>query len=72
MDPQEISKKPAQASEMRRAWFDFVRKTRQKLSKKKKENVSHRDAMKAASTGWVAEKAKILRKKKREAKKNAS
>ena len=56
---------------MRKAWFEFVRKTRQKMTKAKREKVSHRDAMKAASVGWAAEKAKILRRQKREAKKNA-
>ena len=71
MEPTEKPKKTAPASEMRKAWFDFVRKTRQKLTRSKKEKVSHRDAMKAASVGWAAEKAKILRRQKREAKKNA-
>ena len=47
---------------MRKAWFDYVRKTRVKLSRGKKEKCSHRDAMKAASEGWVLQKVKVARK----------
>ena len=72
MENEQKSVKTAQASEMRKAWFDFVRKTRQKMARVTKEKVSHRDAMKQASSGWAAEKAKIIRRKKREAKKNAT
>ena len=56
---------------MRKCWFEHVRKTRKKLSKGKKELVSHRDAMSKASVTWPKEKAKIERKLKREAKKLA-
>lgn len=56
---------------MRQHWFEHVRKTRVRMSKKKKEPVSHRDAMKAASVSWAKEKAKIERAQKRAAKKNA-
>ena len=56
---------------MRKAWFEHVSKTRRKLSKAKKEAVSHRDAMSAASQTWAVEKARIERKLKREAKKAA-
>ena len=56
---------------MRQHWFEHVRKTRVRMSKKKKEPVSHRDAMKAASVSWAKEKAKIERAQKRAAKKSA-
>ena len=69
----ESSEQPStsNASAMRKEWFEFVRKTRVKMSRGKKEKASHRDAMKAASAGWVTEKAKIIRKKAREAKRAA-
>ena len=70
MENEEPKKKTA-SCEMRKEWFEFVRKTRTKLSRLRKENVSHREAMKEASTGWAAEKAKIIRRKAREARKNA-
>ena len=57
---------------MRSAWQDFVRNTRVKLNRKKKkgeEQVGWRQAMKIASEKWPAEKIKIERKRKREAKK---
>ena len=54
---------------MRQHWFDHVRRTRVKLTKKTKENVSHREAMKVASDSWQAEKQKIQRSIKRAAKK---
>ena len=56
---------------LRKEWFKWVAKTRKKMQRGNKETVAHRDAMKAASVGWAAEKAKILRRQKREAKKNA-
>ena len=56
---------------MRQHWFEHVRKTRVRMSKKKKEPVSHRDAMKEASVSWPKEKAKIERAQKRAAKKKA-
>ena len=64
-------KSSSNASVMRKEWFEFVRKTRVKMSRGQKEKASHREAMKAASAGWVAEKAKILRKQAREAKRVA-
>ena len=64
-------KKKTASNEMRRAWFDFVRKTRGKLSKGKKEKCSHREAMKAASAGWVAEKQKVAKRLARAKKKAA-
>ena len=56
---------------MRQHWFDHVRRTRVKMTKSSKENVSHREAMKIASDSWPAEKAKVERSMKRAAKKKA-
>ena len=50
---------------MRNRWFEFVAQTRRKLSRKEKREVSHRDAMKAASALWPKEKLKILNRLKR-------
>ena len=52
---------------MRKFWFEHVRKTRKKLSKGKKDQATHRQAMAAASVTWPKEKAKIERRLKREA-----
>ena len=41
------------------------------MSRGKKEKATHREAMKAASSGWATEKAKILRRQAREAKRAA-
>ena len=57
---------------MRQHWFDHVRRTRVKLTKKTKENVSHREAMKVASESWQAEKQKIQRSIKRAANKKSN
>ena len=54
---------------MRQEWFEHVRKTRAKMSRGKKEPVSHRLAMQHASTTWGDAKVKIERRNKREAKK---
>ena len=54
---------------MRTAWFDHVRKTREKESRGKKDKVTHREAMKLASTTWPGIKAKLQRKAERERKK---
>ena len=61
--------KPPKASVMRKAWFEYVRKTRVKMSRGQKDKATHRQAMKEASTGWPAEKAKLSRKLAREEKK---
>jgi len=53
---------------LRQEWFLYVAKTRKRMSRKSKEDVSHRDAMKEASTSWPNEKKKLLRKIKREQK----
>ena len=51
MENEQATPKKTACNEMRKAWFDYVRKTRAKLSRGKKEKCSHRDAMKAASEG---------------------
>ena len=56
---------------LRVEWFDHVRKTRKKLCKETKEAVSHRDAMKAASTTWPEVKSKLTKKVEREKRKAA-
>ena len=61
MENEQIPKKKASSNEMRKAWFDYVKKTRAKMSRGKKEKCSHREAMKAASQGWVTEKVKVAR-----------
>ena len=59
------------ATSMRKEWFEHVKRTRVKMSKKSKTPVSHRDAMKAASDTWADAKAKIERSNKRKARKTA-
>ena len=54
---------------LRSDWFAHVNKTRKKMSRGSKEQVPHRAAMKAASITWPKEKEKLLRKRRREAKK---
>ena len=72
MENEQVTAKKTTCNEMRKAWFDYVRKNRAKLSRGKKEKCSHRDAMKAASEGWVLEKVKGARKIPREKKKVAN
>ena len=67
---EESDSKP-KCSEMRKAWFEHVRKVRVKMSRGQKGKVSHRAAMTQASLTWADEKAKLLRKQKREARKRA-
>ena len=47
---------------MRNHWFEYVAKTRKKLSRGKKGGVSHREAMREASQTWPAFKKKLLNK----------
>ena len=54
---------------MKKAWFDHVATTRKKMSRKSKNLVSHREAMKASSITWPKQKAKLQRKNKRLTKK---
>ena len=67
----EESDSKTKSSEMRKAWFEYVRKVRVKMSRGQKEKVSHRKAMTQASLTWADEKAKVLRKIKRESRKRA-
>ena len=55
---------------MRHEWFNWVSKTRKKLSKGK-NTCSHREAMSHASATWPAEKAKLVKKRAREQRKLA-
>ena len=55
---------------MRQAYMAHVRKIQEKEKKKKRES-GWRHCMKLASESWPKEKEKILRKRKREAKKQA-
>ena len=61
MENEQVEPKKTVSNVMRKAWFEFVRKTRTKMSRGKKEKASHREAMKQASEGWAVEKAKIAR-----------
>ena len=54
---------------MRKKWFEFVATVRRRLSRKTKEKVTHRDAMKEAALLWPKEKTKILNRIKREERK---
>ena len=49
---------------MRKEWFEHVRKTRKKLSKKDNP-CSHVEAMKKASVTWADVKVKVLKRKRR-------
>ena len=54
---------------MRNSWFDWVAKTRKKMSKGLEKPVAHREAMRRASESWPAQKVKLIKKQKRAAKK---
>ena len=56
---------------MRQLWFDHVANTRAKLGRGKKEKATHREAMVAASPTWPKEKAKIIKRRERDAKRAA-
>ena len=47
---------------LRKTWFEFVKKTRTSESRKTKRNISHKEGMAIASKLWPAQKAKIIRK----------
>lgn len=55
---------------LRKEWFAFVAKIRSREQRKQKKPVSHRQAMAIASQLWPKEKAKLIRKQKRENKKD--
>ena len=63
--------KKTDKSTMRKQWFEYVRKTRKKMARGKKEPVSHRDAMREASQSWAAEKVKIVKRIARETRRKA-
>jgi hypothetical protein len=54
---------------MRKAWMDWVGKTRKRGNRGKENTMTHRQALKAAAVTWPKEKAKLLRKRKRLCKK---
>ncbi len=54
---------------MRHHWFAHVAKTRKKLTKARKEPVSHREAMREASTSWGPIKERLTKKIQRAKKK---
>ena len=53
---------------MRKAWTNHVAVTRKKGNRGAR-SMTHREAMKAASETWPKEKAKLIRRQKRECKK---
>ena len=55
----------------RKAWFEFVATIRRKLARKEKRDVTHREAMKAASELWPKEKVRLMNRIKREEKRAA-
>ena len=56
---------------LRKGWLDWVKKVRQKESRKQKKIISRRVAMDIASKSWPDEKARQERKFKRAQKKKA-
>ena len=54
-------RKPAGVT-MRNHWFDHVAKTRKRLQRGNKEKVTHREAMRLASTSWGPQKEKLQKK----------
>jgi hypothetical protein len=56
---------------MRKAWMDWVAKTRKKGNRGKDNSMTHREALKAAAVTWPKEKAKLIRRQKRVCKKKA-
>ena len=56
---------------MRHHWFNHVAKTRKKLTKARKQPVSHREAMREASTTWAPIKERLQKKLARAKKKAA-
>ena len=58
LNPDPIEKKIT----MRNHWFAHVAKTRKKLARLKKAPVSHREAMREASTSWGSIKDRVRKK----------
>ncbi len=44
---------------MRNHWFDHVAKTRKKLTRARKQPITHREAMREASVTWTAIKDRV-------------
>jgi hypothetical protein len=57
---------------MRKAWMDWVAKTRKKGNRGKDNNMTHREALKAAAVTWPKEKLKLVRRQKRVCKKKVA
>ena len=57
-------------SNMRKGWTDYVRQVRKK-GNRGASTMTHREAMKAASTTWPKEKAKLLRRLKKQCRKRS-
>ena len=57
---------------MRKAWMDWVAKTRKKGNRGKGNNMTHCEALKAAAVTWPKEKLKIIRRQKRICKKKVA
>ena len=64
-----VKAKKAKVPTMRNHWFNHVAKTRKKLQRGNKDKVTHREAMRQASTSWGPIKEKLKRKQDRALKK---
>ena len=67
----DLNRKTLVNKKMRKRWGEHVNKVYEKLKRKAKRDkttITRREAMKVASESWPKEKAKILRKMKKEEK----
>lgn len=62
MNNPSISEPTEKKVTMRNHWFSHVAKTRKKLTRLRKAPVSHREAMREASTSWGKIKDKVRKK----------
>ena len=59
-DNEKEQKAPAEKKiTMRHHWFDHVAKTRKKLTRARKQPITHREAMREASVTWTAIKDRV-------------
>jgi len=59
-DNEKEQKAPAEKKiTMRNHWFDHVAKTRKKLTRARKQPITHREAMREASVTWTAIKDRV-------------
>ena len=59
-DNEKEQKAPAEKKiTMRNHWFDHVAKTRKKLTRARKQPITHREAMRGASVTWTAIKDRV-------------